>query len=105
MAKIISSQDFNTEVLESELPVVVDFFATWCGPCKMIAPVLDELSKELEGRAKIVKVDTDKDPALANQYGIVGVPTLIFFKGGKIVDQVSGALPKPALAARVNSLL
>ncbi len=105
MAKIISEKEFTAEVMNSEVPVVVDFFATWCGPCKMIAPALEELASELAGKAKVVKLDIDKDPELANRYNVRSVPTLMFFKGGNVVDQVIGAVPKQALAARISAIL
>ena len=105
MAKIVSAAEFDSEVLKSEVPVLVDFFATWCGPCKMIAPTLEELSAEYEGRAKIIKVDIDKDRDLAKSYEVRSVPTLIFFKDGKAVDTKIGALGKPDLAAIIDKMM
>jgi thioredoxin 1 len=101
----IQSADFGVEVLTSDLPVLVDFFATWCGPCKMMAPSLDVLSDELEGRVKVVKVDVDANPDLAQLYGVQGVPTLAVFRGGEVLAQQSGAKPKAAIARLVSDSL
>ena len=79
----IKTNDFNREVLQSEVPVLVDFFATWCGPCKMLGPVLESVAQQFQGRAKVVKVDIDESPELAEQYGITAVPTLMVFNAGK----------------------
>ena len=103
--KEINSDAFKDEVLNSDMPVVVDFFATWCGPCKMIAPILDELSSEYEGKAKIVKVDVDQSKELAIEYGIRSVPTLIFFKNGEISDKVTNVLPKDELASKIEAFI
>lgn len=85
-----SDTDFKKEVLESKLPVVVDFWANWCGPCKMVTPIVEELAKEYSGKVKIGKLDVDTNPKSASAYGIMSIPTLIFFKGGKVVHQVNG---------------
>ena len=105
MAKIISQNEFQSVVLDSKLPVVVDFFATWCGPCKMIAPVLDQLSVEYEGKVTIVKVDVDDAMALSDAFEIVSVPTLLFFKNGALVHQMVGAGSKAMLKAAIEKLL
>lgn len=99
MSEIISSAEFQSKVLQATEPVLVDFFATWCGPCKMLAPTLDAVAAEVAGRAKVYKVDVDQSPDVAAQYGVMSVPTLILFKGGQPVKQMIGAQPKPALLA------
>ena len=101
MATQITSNEFQEKVVNASTHVLVDFFATWCGPCKMMAPVLDEVSSEVAGKAAVYKVDVDKDPQLAQQFGIMSVPTMIVFKGGKPVNQFVGVQPKQAL---VNAL-
>jgi thioredoxin 1 len=105
MSEVISADDFRAKVLDSPMPVIVDFFATWCGPCKMIAPVLDDIAAEADGKFIIVKVDIDRDPQLANQYNVQSVPTLAFIKGGKLVDQILGAVPKSAIMAKIDALM
>ena len=85
--------------------VLVDFFATWCGPCKMLTPVLEELSKDFEGKATIVKVDVDQDQELAMKFGIMSVPTMIIFKDGQPVKQLQGFMPKPQVASELNAIL
>ena len=103
MAKVINSQEFKKEVLNGEGVVLVDFFATWCGPCKMLAPVLEELSGELEGKVKIYKVDVDESGDIARKYGIMSVPTMITFKDGKEVDKSVGFSSKADLKSRLES--
>ena len=99
MAEVISSGDFQQKVLESDLPVLVDFFATWCGPCKMVAPILDEVASEVSGKAKVVKVDIDQSPDIAQVYGIMSVPTMMLFKDGQPAKTIVGAQPKSSLLA------
>ena len=102
MAKVINSNEFKNQVLDSSDVVMVDFFAEWCGPCKMLAPVLEELSSEMAGRAKILKVDVDKSPDLAQKYGISGVPTVMVFRNGAPVDKMVGFQPKQALKRKLE---
>lgn len=104
MSNVIHADEgtFEQAVLQSDVPVVVDFWAAWCGPCKAIAPVLDELSSEYEGKARIVKIDVDSNPNLAAQYGIRSIPSLFVFKNGEKVDNVVGAQPKSQLSALLN---
>lgn len=102
MAQVISSQEFEQKVMQAQGPVLVDFFATWCGPCKMLAPVLDEVAGEVAGRAAVYKVDVDQSPDIAQRYGIMSVPTLIVFEGGKVKRTAMGAQPKASLLALLD---
>ena len=97
--------DFQTEVLESEVPVLVDFYADWCGPCKMMSPVLDQISNELEGQIKIGKVNVDEDPNLAGAYKVMSIPNFVLFKNGQVVDQVIGAVPKDQMMGKIKAQL
>ena len=103
MAKIINSSEFDKEV--SQGVVVVDFFATWCGPCKMLTPVFEELSAELEGKAKFVKVDIDQSPDVASKFQVVNVPTLKVFKNGEVVKTLVGFRPKESLLSEISDLI
>jgi len=101
----VTEATFQSTVLESDVPVIVDFWAEWCPPCRMIAPFLEEMSEEYDGRAKICKVNVDENQGLAARYGIMSIPTLLFVKDGEIKDQVVGALPKEQLVSRLEALL
>ncbi|OCW56049.1 thioredoxin [Hoeflea olei] len=95
----VDSANFQSEVLESTVPVVVDFWAEWCGPCKMIAPSLEEISNEMAGKVKVAKLNIDENPELASQFGVRSIPTLAMFKGGSVADIKVGASPKTALSS------
>jgi thioredoxin 1 len=98
----ITDATFEQEVLKSDTPVLIDFWATWCGPCKMIAPIVEELANEFAGKLKVGKVDVDSNQQIAMQFGIRSIPTLLIFKGGRVVDQLVGAVPKNALVDKLN---
>ena len=101
----LTEANFKSEVLESSKPVLVDFWAAWCGPCHAMAPVIEELVADFEGAAKIAKVDVDDQQALAASFGIQAIPTLLFFQNGEVVDRAIGALPKNVLAKKLSALL
>lgn len=105
MAYKFTDDNFNTDALESSIPVVVDFYADWCGPCKMMAPVIDELAGDYEGKARIGKLNTDENRGIASKYNIMSIPTILFIKDGQVVDQVVGAVPKTVLEQKINSML
>jgi len=102
MIKNITASQFEQEVKQSDLPVLVDFWAGWCGPCRMMAPVLDEAAAELEGKMKVVKVNVDEEVSLAEEYEIMSIPTMLVFKSGEPVDMLVGFMPKSNLLAKLN---
>jgi thioredoxin 1 len=101
----LTDQNFKEQVLESDKPVLVDFWAEWCGPCLQMAPMIDELSNDYDGKAVIGKLDVDSNPQTASQYGIRNIPTLLIFKNGEVVDKQVGAAPKNALSQKLESQL
>ncbi len=101
-AVAVTSATFDAEVLKSPVPVLVDFWAEWCGPCRMVAPIVDQLAAEHAGKLKVVKLDVDDNGDIAGKYGIMSIPTLMLFKGGQPVERVVGALPKPALLSKIK---
>lgn len=100
--KYVTETDFQEEVLSADLPVLVDFTADWCQPCKMIAPIVHQLAGEWDGKVKVVKLDADQNPGIMMQYGVMGIPTLILFKGGEIKERMTGYQPKEKLEAKVT---
>jgi len=103
--QVLKENDFETEVLKSDLPVVIDFYATWCGPCKMITPIFEELAKEYSGKVKFAKVDIDESPNLASAYKVRGVPTMMFFKKGQLNSTIVGAQPKTKISEEISKLI
>lgn len=101
----LTDANFQTEALESDVPVIVDFWAPWCGPCKMLTPILEELAGEYKGKAKFAKVNVDDSPKVASQYGIISIPTVLFIKGGTVTDQQVGLLAKQPFKAKLDAFL
>ncbi|MFO0695699.1 MAG: thioredoxin [Polyangiales bacterium] len=101
----VNDLNFDNEVVKNDLPVLVDFTATWCGPCRQISPLVDQLADEYVGKAKVTKLDIDESPGVASRFGIRGVPTLLVFKGGQVVAQQVGAVPKSKIAELINRAL
>ncbi|MFC1569601.1 thioredoxin [bacterium] len=104
-ALILSDENFKEEVLESDVPVLVDFWATWCGPCRMVGPIIEEIAEEYAGKAKIGKVNTEDNANLAGEYGVISIPTMLIFKNGKPVDQIIGAVPKEAIKKKIDAAI
>lgn len=105
MDKKFTSEDFEAEVLKSEIPVMVDFYADWCGPCKLMGPIVDELASEFEGKVKVGKIDVDESSDIAMKYGVMSIPTLIIFKNGKVVRKEVGIQTKKLLVTDLNQVL
>ena len=101
----VTDSTFDAEVLQSKVPVLVDFWATWCGPCRMIAPIVEELAKQYEGKLKFTKVDVDNNTRIATKYDIRSIPSLYIFKGGEVVEQIIGAVPKSQLTTALDGVL
>lgn len=101
----LTDANFDQEVLKSNIPVLVDFWAAWCGPCRMVGPIIEELSNDYQGRFKMTKLDVDANPQKSSQFGIRSIPTMMIFKNGQIVDTLIGAMPKPAIAARLDAAI
>ncbi len=105
MAYKFTDNNFKQEAVDSQIPVVIDFYADWCGPCKMMSPVIDELAADYEGKVKIGKVNTDENRSVATQYNIMSIPTILLMKNGEIVDTVVGAIPKTVLQEKIDRML
>ena len=105
MTKEVTDANFQETIVEAGQPAVVDFWAEWCGPCRMVAPIISELSEEYKDRAVIAKMDVDSNPETAAKYGIRNIPTILFFKGGEVVDKQVGAVPKTVLATKLDQLV
>lgn len=105
MAEKFTSSNFNEVVLQSDKPVLVDFWAEWCGPCRMIGPMVDELAKEYADKAVIGKLNVDENPDISTNYGVRSIPTLLIFKGGQVVDKIVGAVPKSNIASKIEAQL
>ncbi|HEX9922846.1 MAG TPA: thioredoxin [Anaerolineae bacterium] len=101
----VTDNEFEEKVLQSPTPVVVDFWAPWCGPCRMVAPILDELATEYDGKIVIAKVNTDENPQWAMKFGVQGIPTMLFVKDGELVNRMVGAAPKPSIQQKVDAML
>ncbi|MCX7905252.1 MAG: thioredoxin [Elusimicrobiales bacterium] len=104
MAYNITDDNFKKEVIESPIPVLVDFWAPWCGPCRMIAPIIDEIAAKYEGKVKVVKINTDENPKSASEYRITAIPTLLFFKEGKVIKEIVGVVPKEEIEKALDEL-
>ena len=105
MAVTLTDENFESEVIKSKQPVLVDFWAEWCGPCKMLGPIIEELSKEYTGKVKVAKINVDDNPSLSSKFGIRSIPTLILFKNGQIVEQLIGMQPKGAIKSKIDAAI
>jgi len=107
MGKEVTFTDanFKKEVLESDIPVLVDFWASWCAPCRMVSPIVEEVGKEYEGKVKVGKLNVEENPKITGEYGIISIPTLIIFKDGKPADQIIGAVPKNVIMKKLDAIL
>ena len=105
MAQAVTDADFKAEVLESDIPVFVDFWAPWCGPCQMVGPIIEKLAEEYEGKAKVVKYDVQDNQEFAAEYGVQGIPAFKVFKGGEVVQEAAGAMPAPSLKELIDKAL
>lgn len=101
----LNDENFKSEVLKSDLPVLIDFWAPWCGPCRMVGPIVEEIAKDYEGKLKVGKLNVDENSQTASHYGIMSIPSLLFFKGGKVVDQIVGAVPKQHFIEKVDKII
>lgn len=104
-APAVTADKFEEEVLKSDVPVVVDFWAEWCGPCKALGPTVDAIAQDYEGKVKVFKLDVQSEAAVASKYGVSSIPTLLLFKGGEVVDRLVGLQPKPNITSRIDALL
>lgn len=105
LVKAVSDAEFQTDVLGSDVPVLVDFWAPWCGPCRMVAPIVDKVAAKYEGRVKVLKLNVDDNPNSASEYGVRSIPTLLIFKEGKVADTVVGAVPETTLSSTLEKYL
>ena len=101
----LNDGNFESEVLKSDLPVLIDFWAPWCGPCHMVGPIVEEIAKDYDGKLKVGKLNVDENSQTAGQYGIMSIPSLLFFKGGKVIDQIVGAVPKQHFIEKIDKII